>query len=751
MREIQINIARNKAKGPDLYKIDYGTKIIFTGLELPVAYEVHFGRNLAADALVQIGDSTGVNVPDSLLLAEGTLYGWLYVHTGADDGWTKREFSCAIVNRPGVTNVEPTPVQQGVIEQTIAALNEGVGRVEEAVEGIQEAIETSLQEAKDSGEFDGPKGDKGDKGDTGSQGPAGPTGATGATGPQGPKGDTGATGPKGDPGEDYVLTAADKAEIAQQAEELLAPALDNKAPAIWEDASGSIVHFEDGADDMPLRECVVQIEPVQSGSGDPSPDNIRPISGWTAAKVTRTGRNLVETVPVDRTGAGITFTTNEDGTVRAVGTSTATAWWKGATTRANWRFLKAGTYILTGGKSSTKMLYIVGQMIDGTPINNKTIGNVYDIGSGLTFTLPKDSWLNYQIQISSGQTVDEIYYPMIRLASSTATAYEPYHGETYDIEFPSEAGTVYGGTLDVTNGVLTVDRSQIASYAGETLPSTWISDRDVYSAGATPTTGAQVVYELATPQTYQLTPTEIRTLLGQNNIWADTGDTAVTYRADTKMFVEQNAPESPVQDVQVNGVSVLSDGVANVPLANTVNPGVAKVSATYGTQMYGSNSNIIGIIMASNGDVKSGGASYKAINPGKGGNFTFYGLAKAAGDTTQSASSNAVGTYTENAKSKISEMLNGSVSVTGTTPTITALSGIQYVCGEVSTLDITLPASGIVDVVFTSGSTPTVLTITPPIGVTVKWANGFDPTSLEANTTYEINIKDGLGVAGAWS
>ena len=96
-------------------------------------------------------------------------------------------------------------------------------------------------------------------------------------------------------------------------------------------------------------------------------------------------------------------------------------------------------------------------------------------------------------------------------------------------------------------------------------------------------------------------------------------------------------------------------------------------------------------------------------------------------------------------------ILTGSVTVTGSTPSITALSGIQYVCGECATLDITLPASGIVDVVFESGSTPTVLTITPPTGVTLKRANGFDPTALEANTTYEINIADGLGVAAAWT
>lgn len=104
-------------------------------------------------------------------------------------------------------------------------------------------------------------------------------------------------------------------------------------------------------------------------------------------------------------------------------------------------------------------------------------------------------------------------------------------GTTYTVSFGS-AGTVYGGTLDVVNGTLTVTHGQIASYAGETLPGAWISDRDVYAAGTTPTTGAQVVYELATPQTVTLTPTEVTLLLGTNNVWSDTGDTTLTYKAD---------------------------------------------------------------------------------------------------------------------------------------------------------------------------------------------------------------------------
>ena len=40
---------------------------------------------------------------------------------------------------------------------------------------------------------------------------------------------------------------------------------------------------------------------------------------------------------------------------------------------------------------------------------------------------------------------------------------------------------------------------------------------------------AQLCYELATPQTYQLTPQQIQTLLGQNNVWSDAGNVEVTF------------------------------------------------------------------------------------------------------------------------------------------------------------------------------------------------------------------------------
>ena len=139
------------------------------------------------------------------------------------------------------------------------------------------------------------------------------------------------------------------------------------------------------------------------------------------------------------------------------------------------------------------------------------------------------------------------------------------------------------------------------------------------------------------------------------------------------------------------------------------------------------NNGDLRIIPSDDGPIKNPSvfiaSAYRPIVPTTQHTSVFYGLARAAGDTTQKSSNNPVGNYTESARSKISQMLNGSVAVTGTTPTIAALPGIRYVCGEVATLDITLPASGCVDITFESGSTATVLTITPPTGQTVKWAN----------------------------
>ena len=209
-------------------------------------------------------------------------------------------------------------------------------------------------------------------------------------------------------------------------------------------------------------------------------------------------------------------------------------------------------------------------------------------------------------------------------------------------------------------------------------------------------------------------------------------------------------------DVQVNGTSIVSDGVANIPWASSSSYGVVKINSNYGLDLFtaGTGDRLIHVKASTSAKVKGGTEYYQPIVPYFQHEAVFYGLAKAAGDTTQSVSSNAVGVYTDSAKASIKAMLGiqdgstGTVDVTGTTPTITAVENTRYVCGEVTSLSFTPPASGISIVRFTSGSTVTVLTIPS----TVKFPEWFDPTSLETNTIYEICVTDGeFGAVMSWA
>lgn len=85
------------------------------------------------------------------------------------------------------------------------------------------------------------------------------------------------------------------------------------------------------------------------------------------------------------------------------------------------------------------------------------------------------------------------------------------------------------------------------------------------------------------------------------------------------------------------------------------------------------------------------------------------------------------------------------VEVSGTTPTITPENNTIYNCGELASLTISNPlATGAYSVKFTSGSTPTDLSIDPAI----KMPDGF---SVDANKIYEINVLDNLAAIGSWA
>jgi len=147
----------------------------------------------------------------------------------------------------------------------------------------------------------------------------------------------------------------------------------------------------------------------------------------------------------------------------------------------------------------------------------------------------------------------------------------------------------------------------------------------------------------------------------ENKLWINNDDVA-EYSVPT--VAEMNtALSGKVGDVQVNGTSVVSSGVANIPIASLSALGVVRQHPTNtgatGILIMTSSGNegVIATAKATDDRIKAGANTNMPIVPSNQHNATFYGLAKAAGDSTQSASSNPVGTYTDDAKAAIQSMI----------------------------------------------------------------------------------------------
>lgn len=287
-------------------------------------------------------------------------------------------------------------------------------------------------------------------------------------------------------------------------------------------------------------EMIVNFSPKQSGTGDPSPSNVRPITGYTFANINHTGVNMF--------GGNLL----RDGVLAAMATATNDAvnrtvkFSSGATASQHITF-ESGltgrfkpstqyTFIMTLSKSSGTGTNLRVNYTDGTYSNVTALPSASKATTVLVSTANK-TVLALTKYNGSGNTT--LYYDESGVFEGVLTAddFVPYSGTTLPITFPSEVGTVYGGTLTIYEngtGKLESTKAYIASYNGETLNGEWISSMDVYASGTTPTTGAQVVHNLATPVTYNLTASQVQSLIGANNVWHDLkGDITVKYYEQT--------------------------------------------------------------------------------------------------------------------------------------------------------------------------------------------------------------------------
>lgn len=331
--------------------------------------------------------------------------------------------------------------------------------------------------------------------------------------------------------------------------------------------NGAIASFQTNIV-APLLKCIAGIEPVQEGTGDPSPENVRPITGWRRCNIVRTGKNFLPLPNVELGKPGN----------RTISIPISIP-------------LKPGEYKLAFSKSGTPDL-LFGANFFKTGTTSEQVGNT-NINTGMvTITKSPTSLYIYMRQADYDEDKTLVLTDIQLVLPDESNEYEAYTGQIYTINFPTPPGTVYGGTLDVVTGLLTVDRALVtldgsqtisdngvmtyggiqaiftpspakkyadsSSHQNEGLMSDKFSTNDPAPHAPSQMTGratnekiymnmpsnvttaaeartwftnnpTQVSYLLATPVTYQLTPTEINTLIGENNIWADTGNISIEY------------------------------------------------------------------------------------------------------------------------------------------------------------------------------------------------------------------------------
>lgn len=303
------------------------------------------------------------------------------------------------------------------------------------------------------------------------------------------------------------------------------------------EGSGSLVTFNDGSG-LPLKSMTVDIEAVQSGSGTPSLDNVRPISGWSSIDVETAGKNICGEM-IDN--YVLNFST---------GLPSPNSNYK----ITDYIFVKQGqVYTISNCTSgSENWFYDISKTpkynIPRIPSNNIRTFSPEENGY-IRCSIGNSSANIFQIELGSDPTSHELYQGTITTIDLNRTVYKGTlniidgiltiaHGMidmediswTYDSagfwvtsNRPSELDIDYSENLIMADRYLIYDDANvpyISSHPGTMVLNSnyniWVNNGDAVTIPV-----GQFVFKLATPQTYQLTPQQIATLIGTNNISAD--------------------------------------------------------------------------------------------------------------------------------------------------------------------------------------------------------------------------------------
>lgn len=322
---------------------------------------------------------------------------------------------------------------EAAAQPALDAAAESAASAEKAA-ASEKAAADSLQELKDgiaSGNF---KGEKGDKGDTGPVGPQGPQGETGPRGEQGPAGADGKDAPQID---DAAINTTSPWSSKQIVDTLCPPLEESGNPVVCYPVAG-----------YPLG-VKTKWEPAQAGSGDPSPENIRPIYGRDAVKVDWCGRNLIKSIWQSKEEFGLSYIVNDDYSITIRGTATKRSFIKFFVKDLK-ESLPDGTYTLcTFTNLPTGMNILIGHY-KGTVY----AGDIAQIDGGghedrVTFNAKGIHDLDAYVEVRAGSNVNVTVYLMLVPGSTPPTTYSPYTGQTNTLTLPS---TIYGGVADAVTG-----------------------------------------------------------------------------------------------------------------------------------------------------------------------------------------------------------------------------------------------------------------------------------------------------------
>lgn len=249
------------------FQYDYGLILIIDGVVLPEEYDVQFGNTNSAANKTVTGGANGVAIPDEYLRNGEDIHAYLYMHTSEDDGFSVYHIHIPVIGRAAIDEEEITPIEHHAIEEALEALAEAVDETEQNVLKYPYINDEKYWMVYDAeqGEFvnTGVKA----QGDNTFNLAIG----TVTTLPPGAEATASITWEHGDARLNLGLPAGDTSTLV----------------SIYDERSNvTDVTIHDGADNLGVSELLIGIEPVMTGSGTPSPQNIRRISGITGVTLT---------------------------------------------------------------------------------------------------------------------------------------------------------------------------------------------------------------------------------------------------------------------------------------------------------------------------------------------------------------------------------------------------------------------------------------------------------------------------------